>query len=140
MRTLLPLAGLPVQMHRNRRKRSATSRIRARMAHRPRQNASRGSQPRHREDVATFNAYAHALIVEKIGIWLPIQSYVRSVWGPVQPGGTKRKLVLVIALYDNYQTEYGPSREEIEEIRAAFGFEGKPKWFPDASQLIWRYT
>ena len=76
-------------------------------------------------------------IMGELGICIPsTYSYVVAVLGEV-PGVTKTSTRLGFALYDNYHPESRPSAEEIEKIKAAFGFKGEPAWFMDAIETFW---
>ena len=90
--------------------------------------------------VSTFNAYASTVIKKQLGVLLPVCGYLRYVWGSKVADDVEQNPVAIIALYDNYHIYSKPSKENIERIRVVFGFEGEPQWFPEASELYWRYA
>ena len=76
--------------------------------------------------------YVRTVIEEDLQILdLPVDKYVKVVWG-IRPDGKDICPYYAVGLFDNYNIDDRPSKEDEERIRDALGLQGKPGWLAEA--------
>ena len=75
--------------------------------------------------------YVRTVIEEDLQIDLPVDEYVKVVWG-IRPDGKDICPYYAVGLFDNYNIDERPSKEDEERIRDALGLQGKPGWLAEA--------
>ena len=88
-------------------------------------------------DYDTCDALAKDVMLE-LGLNNERRQYVVAVRG-MDPSTPKNSIRLGFALYDNYNLKSRLDEKDIQKVRDAFGFKGKPMWFMDAIETYWAY-
>ena len=89
--------------------------------------------------IGSCEEYVRTVIEEELHIHnLPVRMYMRIGWGYTSD---KQKLDVrhVLTLYDNYNVDDKPSKEDEKRIRDALGLTDDPGWFAEASNFHWYY-